>query len=150
MVAACLAIISITVIRSRADKIPTEVEVLYVNYLEAISSDYSKAVDEYCHFEIPESEELTRQATDYVINYKITTWERLSDNLWAVNASLITVFSPEGKNITNFIGLIDDRYYVMTSIRQIPNSLKETVDFTPYISTDPNVITFEDIVDMSE
>lgn len=130
-------------------EIPSEAKTVYLNYLETIKTDFAKAADEYCHFEMPTIKELVMQSNDYLKNYHILRWEKLGKDLWSVNVSIESTYT--GKDtITNFIGLIDGKWYVMLNPSQIPETILNDVDINPYLATGENIVPYEAVIGFSE
>lgn len=140
----CLIIVICIVFANSSTTVPDEVKQLYIDYMETIKSDYEKAVNEYCYFEVPIIEELTKQSTEYITEYEILSWQKLSDHLWVVNTFFKTEYIPNGETMFNFIGVIEGKYYVMLNAYQVPVQLRENIDLSQYIP--PNVIPYEDVV----
>lgn len=131
---------------TKKDTVPGEVKELYINYLETIKSDYAKAVNEYCHFEMPAIKEMTEQADDYITSYNILGWEKLNDDLWAVETSFKTLSIPGGSTMYNFIGKLNGKYYVMINAYQVPPQLHK--NFNPLHYIPPNAVPYENVIGM--
>lgn len=140
----CLVVVICIVCFNSNTKVPDEVEQLYITYIETIKSDYVKAVNEYCYFEVPIIKELTEQSTEYITEYQILGWRQLSDQLWVVNTFFKTAFIPDGETMFNFVGIIDGQYYVMLNAYQVPSQLQENLDLSEYIPA--NAIPYENVV----
>lgn len=144
-----LVILILSVVNMESRKIPPDAETVYLNYLETIKSDFSKAADEYCHFEIPTIKELVMQSNDYLKSYHILKWERLEKNLWAVNVSIESTYTGMD-TIYNFIGLIDGKWYVMLNPSQIPDTILKDVNIDSYLTTGDNIVPYEAVIGFSK
>lgn len=122
-----------------------DAQTFYIEYLEALKCD-PQAGMEYRHYEDPEAKELAIAHTQKLLDYEIIRMEKLSDNLWEVILFSKTEEFSEGVYGANYIGIIDDQYYVMTSSRQIPESLKEGIEIEPFAPSGPSIIGSGDVI----
>lgn len=127
------------------NEVPKQAEQVYTSYLETDKTDSYLAVKDYCHYEMKNREEMAAKSTDHIVDYRILEWCKLSDELWAVTAEISTTYQPQMRTVTNFVGIIDGEYRVMTGYRQIPQELKEGIDMSAYIPEDE--ILEEDLLD---
>lgn len=126
--------------------VPPDMVDHYTHYLEAAKSDWYTAVNDYCHYEMQDRKAMAEISKMYIQEYEISTWAKITDQLWVVNATLIDVAHPEGVEVTNFVGVIDDQYYVMTGVDQVPLSLKGNADIETYRPIGDDIISPEDIL----
>ena len=129
---------------SSRPQVPSEVKELYSSYLDTIMFDYDKAANAYCHFEMPIIKELIEQSDDFVTSYKILNWEKINDDLWAVQTSFRTLSIPDGDIMFNFVGNIDGKYYVMINAYQVPVLLHKNFNPIQYIPS--NAVPYQDDV----
>ena len=120
--------------------IPKEVQQVYVDYLEISKVSVAEAVNQYCHYEIPEHREMALDSTVCLNDYRNLEFKKLSDSLWVATVEIVDSYYPQGAVIYNYVGEIDGNYYVMTSDKQIPVNLKENVDFSEYTYADDDII----------
>lgn len=137
------------VINMKSEKVPPSAKAVYLDYLEAIKSDFVRASDEYCHFETPTIKKLVIQSNDYLKSYHIISWEKLGKKLWAVNVSIESTYTGTD-TFFNFIGLIDGKWYVMLNPSQIPAFLLKDTDITPYLTTGENIVPYEAVIGLNE
>lgn len=142
-----MLILSVVIMESK--KIPPEAEAVYLDYLEAIKSDFARASDEYCHFEMPTIKKLVMLSNDYLKSYHITRWEKLGENLWAVNVSIESTYTGID-TIYNFVGFIGGKWRVMLNPSQVPAYLLKDVDITPYLPTGENIVPYEAVIGLSK
>lgn len=140
---ACSIVICIVFIYSGAS-VPNEVEQLYINYMETIKADYATAVNEYCYFEVPIIKELIAESTEYITEYKILEWNQLNDQLWVVKTFFKTAYIPDGDIMYNFVGNIDEKYYVILNSYLVPPQLQGNLDLSVYLP--PDVVPYENVV----
>ncbi len=127
-------------------EIPAKVTDTYISFLEAVRYDYVFAVEEYCHFENSWLRSEAMHSEDYVTSYEIEYIEPLNERLWVAKTWVVTALYPEGRYIINFIGLIENEYYVMTGSYQVPEKLLKGCNLDKYQLTGPDIITSDDIV----
>ena len=126
--------------RSADTNIPKEVQQFYVDYLEISKISVSEAVNQYCHYEIPEHKEMALDSTVCLDDYKNLEFTKLSDDLWATSVEIVDEYYPQGALVYNYVGNIDGKYYVMTSDKQIPEKLKLGIDFSDYTYNDDDIL----------
>lgn len=131
---------------SQEPTVPPDMVEHYINYLETAKYDWHAAINDFCHFELQDRKAMAEISKTYIQDYEILTWERISDRLWVVNTTIVDAAHPEGVIATNFVGIIDDQYYVMTGVDQVPNSLKENADIESYRPTGDNIVDPEDVL----
>ena len=107
---------------------------------------YASAVEDYCHFENSWLRSETMHSEDYVTNYEIEYIEQLNKKLWVAKTWVVTVQHPDGRYIVNFIGLIDNKYYIMTGSYQVPKNLLKGCNLDKYQLIGPDIITSDDII----
>lgn len=127
------------------EEIPKAVQDFYIEYMDMSTKDPFTATHEYCHFESTEMLELSASCPP-LVSYEIISWEKLSDELWAVKICAVEEHIPNGIYCVNYVGIIDDRYYVMGNEDEIPSALKEGINITPYEPSGPDIISPDDII----
>ena len=128
------------------EEIPEQVTDTYIGFLETVKCDYASAVEDYCHFENSWLRSETMHSEDYVTNYEIEYIEQLNKKLWVAKTWVVTVQHPDGRYIVNFIGLIDNKYYIMTGSYQVPKNLLKGCNLDKYQLTGPDIITSDDLI----
>lgn len=108
---------------------------VYEDYLAAAMTSCANATAKYCHYEREQYRQMSEESTDYFTGYEIQSWEQLSDELWVANLRFTCIYAGEAViDATNFVGIIDGEYYVMTSIEEVPVDLLADVDIDEYTS----------------
>lgn len=143
-----LIILSANFLYPKKEEVPEEVQKTYVNYLETIKYDYAKAANEFCHFEMPAVKKMIEQSDDYITNYRILRWEALNEELWVVKTAFQTLLSPEESTMYNFIGKIDEEYYVMVNSYQVPSQLHK--NFNPLHYFPANAVPYQNVVGLQD
>lgn len=126
--------------------VPPDMVEHYINYLETAKSDWYAAVNYYCHFEMQDRKAMAEISKTYIQNYEISTWEMISDKLWVVHTTIVDIAHPEGVVAANFVGVIDNQYYVMTGVDQVPESLKGDANIESYRPTGDDIVAPEDVL----
>lgn len=149
LILALLILLNIHATNLKANVVSFEVQDVFLNYLETIKSDYVKAANEYCHFEMPIIKELVMQSNDYLLSYQVIKWEQISEVLWAVEVSITSTYSDEN-NIYNFVGFVDGEWRVMLNPYQIPAYMLRDLDLAHYSTTGEKVIPYEAVIGLDE
>lgn len=136
---------------SHVDPVADEVPVLnvinyYCEYIDDCKISWKQAVLNHVHYESEESRKLALELDDKVLNCQILRVEKLTDQLWEVERFMQTEIGKEGYYDVDYVGMIDGRWWIMLSPRQIPDTLKEGVEIEPYEAYGPSIIPPEDIV----
>ena len=124
--------------------VPDDVTAFYQDFLETAKTDHNAAVRQYCYFKHPEEYDVVASSTDFLLSYKIHSWEQLSNDLWAVQVSINSINNPDGHKYFHFVGRFDDRFWIMLGTTRIPDTLKEGCDLNQYINK--NAVEYKDII----
>lgn len=111
--------------------VPEEVKAFYIACLEMCKTDWETVANEYCYYKDERVKQQTLAIKDYLVNYRIADWDKLSDNLYVVQ-SYITTESFSETTYYHFVAWFDDRYYVIMNPNHIPDYLKEGLDLDQY------------------
>ena len=103
----------------------------YVNYLNAAMLDRAQANKDYCHYE-GFYEELAYADNNHVLDYEIHEWKQLADQFWVVEATITSIYFPEGLHVYNFVGYVDGEMRIMQGLNAIPSELDLDVDLSAY------------------
>lgn len=115
---------------------------IYEDYLAVAMTSCADAATKYCHYERAQYRQMAADTTDYFKSYEIYTWEQLSDSLWVAELRFTCLYAGEEViHATNFVGVIDGAYYVMTSIEEVPAYLLADVDVCEYTSATEMIVT---------
>ncbi len=131
------------------EKIPTEVTRLLEEYLLAnmLGVEYSV---EYMYFENDFIHQAYIDTHDHLLDFQLKNIERINDYLYAVTLwvkSRNDVFRDGDKfrEVYNFICCIDDKWFYINGMSNIPEYLQENLDKTQYTYDDPKIIPHEDV-----
>lgn len=104
----------------------------YDNFSEAFSSGTFNDIDPYIHTESDVSRAITKDAFVNVHN-EVLKWERIHSKLWVATVFGTSELYPNGEIIYHFVGMINNQWYVMLNVWQIPPSLQDNTDLSKYI-----------------
>ena len=130
--------------------IPDEVSTLVKNYMDAYKNGTEYSV-EYAHFE----DEFKRSAYittgDKLLDYKIESADKINDNLYAltilVKTEQSTFYSGDVfERAYNFVAQIDDGWYFLNGVSNIPSDIQDNLDVSEYTYDDENIVDRDDIV----
>lgn len=126
------------------DPATREVEAFYKNYIKCSIQDRATAIETYVHYEDQFLYYAALADAEVpVYTFELKAVDKLSDSLWLVTAFIASDYVPEGHQIYNYVGIVDDEYRVMVNDLQIPEALKKDIDLTQYIPSDR--IPYEDL-----
>lgn len=133
-------------------KIPDEVSILVENYMDAYKKGTQYSV-EYAHFEDEFIKLAYITAGDKLLDYKIESSEKINDNLYAftimVKTEQSTFYSGDVYDKAyNFVGYIDDRWYFLNGVSNIPSGIRDNLDVSKYTYEDEHIVDRNDIVDI--
>ena len=130
--------------------IPEEVLTLVEDYMNAYKIGTDKSV-EYVHFEMDFIREAYIATNDKLIDYSIESTEKINDNLYG-----FTILGKTEKTIFhsgdvynrayNFVAFIDDSWYFINGVVNIPEIFKENFDETKYIYENVDVVNPKDVI----
>jgi len=129
--------------------VPVEVLAAYENYMNAFKIGSEEAV-KYAHIENDFIRETLLMTEDRLIEYKIESTEMINEKLYAFislgKTTNTMLDSDDFQRAYNFVGLIDDKWYFMINVRDVPAELRENLDESRYIITGENIVDFEDVI----
>ena len=130
-------------------EIPKEVQTLVDDYMTAYKIG-NKELVEYAHFEEDFIREAFIAADDKLIDYKIESTEKINDNLYQFTISIKTTqtqyHSDDFVRVYNFVAFINDRWYFINGVTNIPDTHKENLDESKYVYEDENIVDREDVL----
>ena len=147
---AAIALILLRVRPASEPDIPDEVAELVETYMDA----YKKGTEEsaaYAHFESDFVRSAYIESGDRLIDYKLESTEKINDNLYSVtllvkSESSIMYFGDEYQRVYNFTARIENEWYYINGVSNIPPALQENLDVNKYTYEGENIVDPDDIV----
>lgn len=136
----CLIVSLFLVGCTAKDGPPSDVENLYIAYLEKSKTDVVGAARDYCYNVNTDWDALNGAANDYTVDFEILKWEKLSEDLWVATTRITKTYHSTDEPYFHFIGKIQGRYLVIKNVRNIPENLKENLNLDPYIYKNENIV----------
>ncbi len=138
---ACILVLSIAVgctFTGAGDQVPRDVKDFYEEYLEVLQTDINRAILEYRHHEFVSDlhNSLNTPQGGVPTDLRILKWERLSDELWAVQLENSSPIVESMRLIWNFVGNIRGKYYVMINPTHVPEDLSQGVELSGFVHED--------------
>ena len=98
----------------------------------------------YCYYESENVKDIALSTHTYCIDPEILEWKQLAQTLYVarVEARYVDINYHKLNNLF-YVGWINDKWYVITSYKQIPAALLEGVDLGEYISAEEEYIKEE-------
>lgn len=112
----------------------------YIECMELGKTDYQKAFLDSSHYEREEHYELARNHPQLLITYEILRIEQLSDELWLVEGFYTSDKIKLGFYDLNYLAKFDGEWKIMMSIEEIPEALKEGIEFEEYNKESPGIL----------
>ena len=133
-----------------ATDIPDEVMSLVEQYMDAYKSGTAESVA-YMHFESEFIRSAYIDSGDKLIDYKLESTEKINDNLYSVtllvkSESSIMYFGDEYQRVYNFTARIENEWYYINGVSNIPPALQENLDVNKYTYEGENIVDPDDIV----
>lgn len=147
---AAIALILLRVRPASEPDIPDEVAELVETYMDA----YKKGTEEsaaYAHFESDFVRSAYIESGDRLIDYKLESTEKINDNLYSVtllvkSESSVMYFGDEYQRVYNFAARIENEWYYINGVSDIPPALQENLDVNKYTYEGENIVDPDDIV----
>ena len=147
---AAIALILLRVRPASEPDIPDEVAELVETYMDA----YKKGTEEsaaYAHFESDFVRSAYIESGDRLIDYKLESTEKINDNLYSVtllvkSESSVMYFGDEYQRVYNFTARIENEWYYINGVSDIPPALQENLDVNKYTYEGENIVDPDDIV----
>lgn len=133
-----------------ATDILDEVMSLVEQYMDAYKSGTAESVA-YMHFESEFIRSAYIDSGDKLIDYKLESTEKINDNLYSVtllvkSESSIMYFGNEYQRVYNFTARIENEWYYINGVSNIPPALQENLDVSKYTYEGENIVDPDDIV----
>ena len=134
--------------------IPDDVATLVQDYMNAYKNGTAESAN-YIYFEDEFKKSAYITAADKLLDYKLESAEKINDNLYAlvvlVKTEHSTFYSGDVYDrVYNFAARIDDNWYYLNGVANIPADLQENLDKSKYTYSDENIVAPGDIVDAIE
>ena len=146
----CAVIFTLQQIQNK-DTIPDEVSSLVEDYMEAYKKGTKEAI-EYIYFEDDFKREAYLASSDKLLDYEVESIEKINENLYAltilVKTELTTFYSGDTYDqVYNFVAHIDDKWYFLNGVSNIPEEIRDNLDIDQYTYNDENIVDSNDIID---
>ena len=140
------AILALSLFGCNRDAEFAEAEKVYIAYLEASKISVEELMP-YCHYE---HEILRGYASEVgerqlVGEYQILDKNKINDDLYAFKTNITTKNGEENTGY-NFVGKIDEKYFVMVNYFEVPEYLQEGLNTDDYTYYKENTLPIEDII----
>lgn len=112
----------------------------YIECCELRKTDFKKGFLDNSHYERQTHYELALANPALLVSYDILRIEQLSEDLWIVEAFYIEDKSKLGYYDVNYLAKFDGIWKFMPSIEEIPEHLKEGVEFEEYNRESPGIL----------
>lgn len=112
---------------------PTEITIMYNEFLSFFSEGTYNDIDPYLHYEIQEHKALNEQYFTNISKHDIRSWKKLNSNLWVVKTYIQLDYEENGNNCYHFIEMIDGQWKIMLGQHHVPPELSGRIDLTKYI-----------------
>lgn len=111
-------------------------------YMEAFKNG-TKAASPYRYFPTDERRAFFEESPGYIVSYEILHSEQINDRLTAVTFSYV---NNRDKHLewTSFVAKMDDKYYVIANLRDVPEEFSENLDVDSYTDPDDMWIGFDE------
>lgn len=128
-----LIIILITIIVFLEPSPPSEITVMYNDFLSSFSEGTYSDIDPYLHYEIPEHRILNEQYFANISKHDIKNWKMLNSNLWVAKTYIQLDYEEKGNICYHFVGMIEGEWRIMLGQHHVPSELSRGIDLTKYI-----------------
>lgn len=127
-------------------EVPEEVKAFLIRYFEAFKTDLAEAAS-YRYFADPDGRQRMEESMDYLVEYEILSWEKMSDDLWLATVNLRCQSDKNSRISYQFVGRIDGAYYILTAYAlDHTEQLKGDLDISPYLPTGENILYPDEIL----
>jgi len=130
-------------------EIPKEVQTVVENYMNAYKIGTDKSV-EYAHFEEDFIREAYIAANDKLIDYIVESADKINDKLYQFTIlieSTQTHYLSDGYlRVYNFVGLVNDKWYFINGVSNIPKTIKDNLDESKYKYEGDDIVSPDDII----
>ena len=132
------------------DGVPDEVVSLVEQYMNAYKNGTGESVD-YMHFESEFIRSAYIDSGDKLIDYQIEDAEKINDDLYCFTLlmkSQSSVFQSgdEYQRVFNFAARIENEWYYINGVSNIPPAIQENLDVSKYTYTGENIVDPDDII----
>lgn len=136
--------------RKQNTNVPNEVASLVENYFNAYKNGTEESVV-YAYFESDFIRSAYVDSGDKLIDYKIEKVEKINNDLYCYTLLVKTktstfYFGDAYQQAYNFVGRIDNKWYYINSVSNIPAEIQTNLDMSKYTYTDENIVDPGDIV----
>ena len=112
--------------------VPEEVSTLVDTYMKAYKIGTGESV-RYAHFESDFKKEAYLESGDKLLDYKIESTEKINDSLFAFTILAKTTQTDNSYlRVYNFVAQIDNSWYFINGVGNIPQDLKDNLDEEKY------------------
>ncbi|NLV87451.1 MAG: hypothetical protein GX025_09610 [Clostridiales bacterium] len=113
-------------------EIPEDVLTLVETYMDAYKLGTGEAI-KYTHFENDFKKEAYLESGDKLFDYKIESAEKINDKLFTFTILVKTIQTGDYYlSVYNFVALIDNEWYFINGVGNIPQNLKSNIDESKY------------------
>lgn len=116
-----------------------EVETFATLYLEALKNGVEEAV-QYCIFRSDAVRSAYINSKNYITDYSIKKITKLNDQLYEILVEVEDPLREERYSVYNFVVIQDGKLLYANGVRNIPETVRESVDLSAYSYDDPNIV----------
>jgi len=125
--------------------VPAEVLEVFENFMNAFKIGTPEAIN-YVYIEDDFIREAFLISGNRILDYKIENVEMINDKLYAFGILLKLEWYVDFQSGYYFVGLINDNWYLMINVRDVPTELRENLDESRYIRTGEDIVDVEDVI----
>lgn len=130
----CIFLVSCSA-KQTEDDLPDEVLSLVETYMDACKISADEAI-QYIHFESEFTRETYLISGVKLLDYKVNKTEKINDNLYALTVLVKTTATGDDfLRVYNFAALIDEKWFYINGVGNIPLNLKDDFDEEKYSYT---------------
>ncbi len=154
IIAVCILFVVLFHSNTNTSELPEEASLVLENYMEEYKKGTPYAV-EYAHFENEFIREAYIQSGDKMLDYNIESIEKINEYLYALTILIKTEQSilhqgDEYARAYNFMALIDDRWYFLNGVDNIPMNIQTNLDYSQYEYYHEDIVPVEDVTGVVE